>query len=96
MHSVCFKNLDQQANIIFKDIKAWNRFSQHSRCGYGRNLHAGEISHVINNSAAQFQEKSFAYYYIKKNQNKQKNQLSVLEDPARKTPKKAPSGGSNM
>lgn len=29
-------------------------------------------------------------------QKEQKNELSVSEDPARKTPRKAPSGGSNQ
>lgn len=32
MHSMHLKNLDHQANIIFKDIKSWNRFPQYSRC----------------------------------------------------------------
>lgn len=46
-HSVCFKTLNQQANITFQDIKPWNQFPQHSRCGYGRSLHAGEISPML-------------------------------------------------
>lgn len=50
------------------------------------------ITYAANNSAAQLQEKDFVHYYIKR----ANKQLSASGDPARRAPRKAPSGGSNI